>query len=76
MSDGKTIPLKYEVDKGVNKASTISIKCIGVDDKENKEECVTIERANNFVIKAKLQEQIDLQKLKDQRHRQQLKKNE
>ena len=41
MSDGKTIPLKYKVEEGVDKASTISIKCTNVDNKENKEECVT-----------------------------------
>ena len=36
----------------------------------------TIERANNFDIKAKLQEQADQQAIKDQRLRHQLKKNE
>ncbi len=37
--DGKTAPLKYEIEEGVENPSMITIKCTDADGKENKEEC-------------------------------------
>ena len=39
MSDGKTIPIKYQVERGVENPKVMSIKCTDADDNENKEEC-------------------------------------
>ena len=39
MSDGKTIPIKYQVERGVENPKVMSIKCTDTDDNENKEEC-------------------------------------
>ncbi len=39
-NDGKTIPIRYEMEAGVNNAKMVTIKCTDSDNKENKEECV------------------------------------
>ena len=49
-SEGRIIPLKYEVEDGVHDPKTIQIKCTDEGGQENKEECPNFSDGKPFEL--------------------------